>query len=237
MNVIVTGASQGIGYETVKALCAHLKSGKIIAVSRNAEKLDQLMKECDTLNAAVTVQILAADISSVKFAQSHTSFFKNEMKHVDVLINNAGLLVKKNFSDLSEEDIYSVYNVNVFAVFRLVKILKAQMGGGEQTHIVNISSIGGFQGSSKFPGLSAYSSAKAAVVGLTECMAEEFKNDNIKVNCLALGAVQTEMLGQAFPGYKAPLSAQQMGEYVSKFALTGNKYYNGKILPVSLSTP
>lgn len=237
MNIIVTGASQGIGNEVVKQFCRTLKSGKILALSRNTEKLEQLKKECELINSAVNVVTLTADISSVKLQQTHASLFQTQMPHIDILINNAGLLVKKNFSDLSEEDIYRVYNVNVFSIFRLVKILKPQMGGKQSTHIVNISSMGGFQGSSKFPGLSAYSSSKAAVAGLTECLAEEFKNDNIKVNCLALGAAQTKMLDEAFPGYKAPLSAEQMAAFVSNFALTGSDFFNGKILPVSVSTP
>ena len=97
--------------------------------------------------------------------------------------------------------------------------------------------MGGFQGSSKFPGLSLYSASKGAVAVLTEAMAEEFKDEGISVNCLALGAVQTEMLEEAFPGYKAPLSADEMGKYIAGFALTGNRYFNGKILPVSVSTP
>jgi len=237
MNIIVTGASEGIGFEVVKDFCRKLHSGKIIALSRNAKKLEQLKKECAEINSSVAVIPVAADISSVKFSQPHSAIFQSEMSHVDILINNAGLLVKKNFSDLSEEDIYRVYNVNVFSVFRLVKILKPQMGGEKPTHIVNISSMGGFQGSAKFAGLSAYSSSKGAVAVLSECLAEEFKNDNIKVNCLALGSVQTKMLKEAFPGYKAPLTAEQMATYISDFALKGSKFFNGKILPVSLSTP
>jgi short-subunit dehydrogenase len=237
MNIIVTGASQGIGYELVKDFCRQLKSGKIIAISRNAQNLEQLKKECVEINPSVAVVPLAADISSVKLSQTHSALFQSEMPHVDILINNAGLLIKKNFNDLSEEDIYRVYNVNVFSVFRLVKILKPQMGGEKSTHIVNISSMGGFQGSAKFAGLSAYSSAKGAAAVLTECLAEEFKNDNIKVNCLALGSAQTKMLEEAFPGYKAPLMAEQMATFISNFALTGSNFFNGKILPVSLSTP
>ncbi|MGE0638338.1 MAG: SDR family NAD(P)-dependent oxidoreductase [Bacteroidia bacterium] len=237
MNIIVTGASQGIGYELVKDFCRQLKSGKIIAISRNAQKLEQLKNECSVINSSVAIVSVAADISSVKLSQTHSALFQSEMPHVDILINNAGLLIKKNFSDLSEEDIYRAYNVNVFSLFRLLKILKHQMGGEKQTHIVNISSMGGFQGSAKFSGLSAYSSSKGAAAVLTECLAEEFKNDNIKVNCLALGAAQTKMLEEAFPGYKAPLTAAQMATFISNFALTGSSFFNGKILPVSLSTP
>lgn len=237
MNIIVTGASQGIGYELVKDFCRQLKSGKIIAISRNAQNLEQLKKECAVINPSVAVVPVAADLSSVKLSQTHSTLLQTEMQHVDILVNNAGLLVKKNFSDLSEEDVYRVYNINVFSIFRLLKILKPQMGGKKLTHIVNISSMGGFQGSAKFTGLSAYSSSKGAVAVLTECLAEEFKNDNIKVNCLALGAAQTKMLEEAFPGYKAPLSAEQMASFISSFALTGSKIFSGKILPVSLSTP
>lgn len=237
MNIIVTGASQGIGFELVKDLSRKINSGKILAVSRNAQNLEQLKRQCEVINSSVVIVPVAADISSVKLSQTHSALFQSEMPHVDILINNAGLLVKKNFSDLSEDDIYRVYNVNVFSIFRLVKILKPQMGGVKQTHIVNISSMGGFQGSAKFAGLSAYSSSKAAAAVLTECLAEEFKNDNIKVNCLALGAAQTKMLEDAFPGYKAPLTAEQMAAFISNFVLSGSHIFNGKILPVSLSTP
>jgi NAD(P)-dependent dehydrogenase (short-subunit alcohol dehydrogenase family) len=97
--------------------------------------------------------------------------------------------------------------------------------------------MGGVQGSAKFAGLSAYSSSKAALCTLTECLAEELKLENISVNCLALGAVQTEMLSKAFPGYRAPLSASEMAEFIVQFARSGHYYFNGKILPVSSTTP
>jgi NAD(P)-dependent dehydrogenase (short-subunit alcohol dehydrogenase family) len=105
------------------------------------------------------------------------------------------------------------------------------------SHIVNISSMGGFQGSAKYKGLSYYSASKAALACLTECLATEFTEFGISVNCLALGAVQTEMLDEAFPGYKAPVDAKQMAEFISGFALTGHKFFNGKILPVALGNP
>jgi NAD(P)-dependent dehydrogenase (short-subunit alcohol dehydrogenase family) len=107
----------------------------------------------------------------------------------------------------------------------------------EGSHIVNISSMGGFQGSSKYRGLSYYSASKAAIGCLTECLAIEFSEAGIKVNCLAIGAVQTEMFEEAFPGLKAPVSASEMGRYVSEFALNGHKFFNGKILPVAISNP
>lgn len=159
------------------------------------------------------------------------------VEHVDVLVNNAGLLRNAPFSQLTDADFEEVYRTNVFAPVRLIRQLLPLMGGNRTTHIVNMGSMGGFQGSSKFPGLSAYSSSKSALAGLTECLAEEFNEQNIKVNCLAIGAVQTEMLAQAFPGFQASLTAGQMAAYVADFALNAHRYYNGKVLPVSSTTP
>jgi len=105
------------------------------------------------------------------------------------------------------------------------------------SHIVNISSMGGFQGSAKYAGLSYYSASKAALACLTECLANEFKEYGISMNCLALGSVQTEMFEEAFPGYKAPVDVKQMAEFISGFALTGHKFFNGKILPVAVGNP
>ncbi len=106
-----------------------------------------------------------------------------------------------------------------------------------KSHIVNIGSMGGFQGSDKFPGLTAYSASKGALHILTECLAREFSDREISVNCLALGSAQTEMLEKAFPDYLSPVMAFEMGKYIADFSLTGHKFFNGKILPVAHSTP
>ena len=97
--------------------------------------------------------------------------------------------------------------------------------------------MGGIQGSSKFAGLAAYSSSKGAIITLSELLAEEYKEQGISFNVLALGSVNTEMLQEAFPGYEAPLSAGEMANYIFDFTLTGNKFYNGKVLSVASSTP
>jgi 3-oxoacyl-[acyl-carrier protein] reductase len=97
--------------------------------------------------------------------------------------------------------------------------------------------MGGIQGSSKFPGLAAYSSSKGALITLTEMLAEEYKESNISFNALALGAVQTEMLAEAFPGYQASTTAREMARFIADFALNGHQFFNGKVLPVAHSTP
>ena len=154
---------------------------------------------------------------------------------VDVLINNAGSLLNKPFSETTVQEFENVYKVNVFGVAEMTKTVLPMMG--QEGHVVTVSSMGGVQGSMKFPGLSAYSSSKGAVITLTELLAEEYKETGPSFNVLALGAVQTEMLEEAFPGYKAPVTALEMAAYIKDFALTGQKLYNGKLLQVSNSTP
>jgi NAD(P)-dependent dehydrogenase (short-subunit alcohol dehydrogenase family) len=152
------------------------------------------------------------------------------------LINNAGLLINKPFRELSPEDWQAMFAVNVFGVAEMIRAL-LPVFTNDGGHILNVGSMGGFQGSAKFPGLSAYSASKAALASLTECLAEELKNDKIAVNCLALGAVQTEMLETAFPGFQAPVSSEEMGRLLAWFIRQGHTFFNGKVLPVSVSTP
>ncbi len=234
MNIIVTGASRGIGYELVKQFAAQ-EGNLVFALSRNREKLDQLKRECGQSFPGSEVVPLSTDLANEEEIVKLAETIVDRTTRIDILVNNAGALVNKSFEQITGEDFDRVFQVNVKSVVQLIQAVKTMMGEG--SHIVNISSMGGYQGSAKFPGLSVYSASKGAVAVLTECLAEEFKNDGICVNCLALGAVQTEMLEEAFPGYEAPLSSEQMAGYIADFAKEGHRFYNGKILPVSLSTP
>ncbi len=232
MKIVVTGASRGIGYELVKQFSADA-GNTIFAVSRNLAKLEQLKKECLNEN----VILLPCDLSQPAAVDLLIATLKEKAETIDALVNNAGTLVNKPFAEITAADLEYVYNVNVFSVVRIIQGVLPLMNEKEKSHILNISSVGGFQGSAKFAGLSAYSSSKAALVCLTECLAEEFKERNISFNCLALGAVQTEMLNEAFPGYKAPVSAKEMAQYIADFVMNAHKVMNGRIIPVSLSTP
>jgi NAD(P)-dependent dehydrogenase (short-subunit alcohol dehydrogenase family) len=227
MTVIITGASRGIGFELTKLFLN--ANYQVIALTRHTETLEALSNE--------KLQIISTDLSSKMSIDKAVFAIKEKHQTIDFVINNAGTLVNKPFEDILYSDLEKTFQVNVFAPFYLSQQLLSVLGKKTKAHIVNISSIGGFQGSVKFAGLSSYSSSKAAVVGLTECMAEEFKEKNITVNCLALGAVQTEMLAEAFPGYEAPVKPSQMADYIFDFTTKGHDYFNGKVLPVSLSTP
>lgn len=232
MVILITGTSRGIGFELVKK-CSQNKNDLVIAVSRNTKPLQALISEKNLVNVLPLQLDITKEAHRKKIAQT---LKKLELK-LDVLVNNAGQILNKPFEKIQALELQTVYQANVFAPFALIQILLPYLQTKNKAHIVNISSMGGFQGSAKFSGLSAYSSSKAALACLTECLAEELKGKNVAVNCLALGAVQTEMLSRAFPGYKAPLQAKHMADYIYEFAKTGHNVYNGKILPVSSSTP
>jgi NAD(P)-dependent dehydrogenase (short-subunit alcohol dehydrogenase family) len=227
-KVIVTGASRGIGWEIVLKLAGQGHS--ILALARNEEKLTELARKAGKHCEALPFDITQADLSALEETLSR-------MGGVDLIINNAGALISKPFEDLADDEWQSIFEVNLFGVVRLLRTCLPLLRRSRNPHVLNISSMGGFQGSSKFPGLSAYSSSKGALSILSECLAEEWKEDGIRVNCLALGAVQTEMLAEAFPGFKAPLQSSEMAEFIAHFALTGHLFFNGKVLPVSVSTP
>jgi 3-oxoacyl-[acyl-carrier protein] reductase len=224
-NIIITGTSRGIGFEMVKLFSE--AGHKILALSRNSKPVSDLKLK--------NVTTLEFDIANESEIVELSAYLQKTMKTVDVLINNAGFLVNKPFSEITAEEFKRSFDVNVFGVASLIKTALPFMM--KEGHVVNISSMGGIQGSMKFAGLSAYSSSKGALITLTELLAEEYKETGPSFNVLALGAVQTEMLEEAFPGFKAPLSATEMAKYIMDFSLNGNKFYNGKILQVSSSTP
>jgi len=223
-NVIITGTSRGIGFELALQFA---KAGhQVLAISR---KVPQVLIENDNITC------LAVDLGKEEELIEVEKFLSHSWATVDIIIHNAGSLLLKPFAQTTQEDFESIYKVNVFGVANLTRVCLPYLQKG--SHVVSISSMGGIQGSMKFAGLAAYSSSKGAVITLSELLAEEYKDQGIAFNVLALGAVNTEMLHEAFPGYEAPISAKEMADYIYNFALTGNKYQNGKVLQVSSSTP
>ncbi len=229
-NILITGASRGIGFQTAITLCK--KGHNVLALARSGQQLEELKEHCRNENhipETFVFDIVNGDYNKL------TEFVTGRFGKLDGIINNAGLLINKPFEELTGDDFDKIFQVNVKSIFSITRNLMQLMNRG--SHIVNISSMGGFQGSAKFPGLSLYSAAKGAVAILSEAMAVELKEQGISVNALALGAVQTEMLAQAFPGYKAPLQPEEIAGFIADFVLTGHRFFNGKILPVSSSNP
>lgn len=223
-NIIITGTSRGIG--NALAIKFAQEGHKVLAISRkvNANLLQNENITC-----------LSVDLSKADELLKIEQFLSSSWKQVDVIIHNAGSILLKPFAETTVEDFRKVYEVNVFGVVALTKLALPFLKSG--SHVVTISSMGGIQGSMKFAGLSAYSSSKGAVITLAELLSEEYKAEGISFNVLALGSVQTEMLAEAFPGYQAPLLAEEMADYIKNFALTGNQFFNGKVLQVSTTTP
>ncbi len=224
-KVIITGCSRGIGYELARQFAD--EGHEILALSRNPQPVLELQHD--------KISAFAFDLEKEEDLEKVADFIDGEWQSVDILINNAGRLLNKPFLETTLEEFKSVYQVNVFGVAAVLKKVIPYMD--KEGHVLNISSMGGIQGSVKFPGLSAYSSSKGALITLTELLAEEFKDTGPSFNALALGAVQTEMLEEAFPGFEAPVSASQMAAYIKEFAINGHRFYNGKVLQVSNSTP
>lgn len=226
-NILIIGASRGIGAELVAQL-AENENHRILAFSRNLEAME------DKFGAFPNVSSFALDLNAVDVKATFATQIES-LSHIDILIYNAGFLINKPLLNLTREEIHTSYQINVLSAF---EIFQASMPKySEKAHIVSISSMGGFQGTVKFAGLSSYSTPKAALVSLTELLAEEFKETQWAFNCLALGAAQTEMLETAFPGYQAPVSAAEMAAFIADFSLNANRFIRGKVVPVSLSTP
>ena len=224
-NVIITGSSRGIGFELTRLFAED--GHRVLALSRNADPILALNK--------ANISSLPFDLTKSSDLKNLEELLKNEWQEVKVLINNAGALLNKPFLETTREEFRAIYEVNVLGLAEITRLIVPRMP--KNGHVVSISSMGGVQGSVKFPGLAAYSSSKGAVITLTELLAEEFKDTGPSFNCLALGAVQTEMLEAAFPGYKAPVTAIETAAYIKNFALDGQRFYNGKVLQLSSSTP
>lgn len=222
-TVLITGAGRGIGYSLVQQFIN--SDYKVISISRNISQLEKLKNG--------NLEILMLDL--VKDYNKALDSINNLCSHLDILINNAGVLINKPLVKTSDSDINYVLNTNLILPFKLIRDLVPKFKHG--SHIVNIGSMGGFQGSTKFNGLSIYSASKGGLAILSECLAEEFKELNISINCLALGAVQTEMLNEAFPGFNTKVTSDNMASWIIDFAINGNHFFNGKVIPISLNTP
>ena len=224
-KVIITVTSIGIVFELAQQFAKN--NFQVLALSRNKKPLDDLQLK--------NITTLSVDVCKQEDIEKASNFIQENWQEVDILIHNAGFLINKPFESLTKDDFLRVYDVNVFGVAALTQICIPYLKKG--SHVVTISSMGGIQGSLKFPGLAAYSSAKGSVITLSELLAEEYKTAEIAFNVLAIGAVQTEMLAEAFPDYQASLNANEMADYIYDFSIKGSKIINGKIIQISSTTP
>lgn len=227
MNVIITGASRGIGQELARVFGAD-EQNNVLLIARDATRLELIRSEC----GSDVISVLPGDISSSDFTARLSAWVDSHWGSVDILINNAGYLVNKPFEQMTPEDFDKSISINYKAPYFITQAIFPYLKKGNVKHVVNIGSMGGVQSASKFPGLSIYSSSKMALAGLTECLATEFSESGISVNCLALGSVQTKMLEEAFPGYTAESQPEEMAAFIYNWAVEAGVMVSGKIIPV-----
>jgi short-subunit dehydrogenase len=236
MTILITGASKGIGAE----LAIQLAEGghRLILIARNEEALQKVCDRCNSSPGSGSAIPLPYDLTRILTGSGE---FMQKLQQItdslDVLVNNAGFLINKPFAELSPEESKMIFMTNYFVPEQLIRISLPLLKASPTASVINVTSMGAVQGSKKFPGLSSYSASKGALATLTECLAEELAEEEIRVNALALGAVQTEMLEEAFPGFKASTNAEEMGRLIKWFVVEGCKRFNGKMLPVSDGTP
>jgi len=236
MVILLTGASRGIGASLAQSFT---ESGHtVLMVSRNRIALEETADRLNQKAGNMLAHAIPFDLADLtNLEDEFVSMIKTLTPGVDALVNNAGQLIRNSFNQVRIQDARTLFEVNFFVPAQLIRLCVPFMQESDLRHVVNVTSMAGFQGSSKFNGLSYYSASKAALGTLTECLAEELKDLGIKLNALAIGSVQTEMLAEAFPGYEAPLKPEQMAQFMKWFTLQGCQFFNGKILPVSLATP
>lgn len=233
MRIIVTGASRGIGYDTAKRLA--LDGHQVLGLARNAEDLARLEKQVFDQFPKARLRTRVMDITDLDAELLQTAI--GQMGGLDVLLNNAGYLVRKPFPDLDRADWEKSLAVNLFGPAEMIRICLPFLEKSKSAHIVNIGSMGGYPGARKFPELAAYAAAKAALANLTETLAVALGKQGIAVNCLALGAVQTDMLDKAFPGFRTLTGPEDMAGFLAYFCTEGQRFFHGKVLPVSHSNP
>ena len=226
-TAVITGASKGLGFAMVQLFLQN--NYTVFAISRNPKSLEAIKNN--------GLHILNYNISNESEIDLLIKDIQGKVGHIDILINNAASLLVKEPKKISFKDLSTVYTTNVFAPYLLSIKLSKLMGGKQGSHIVNIGSMGGVSGALKFKGLSVYSSSKAALLGLTECLAVELEEKNLQINYLALGAVKTEMLKGAFPDFTGGAEVTEMAQFVYEFAVKSNSLINGKVIQVSNTTP
>ncbi len=232
MDIIITGVGRGIG-NAIAVEALKQTSNRVVGISKSSNSFEELSKVGAQTNS--TFHGLEADLMLDAYLPTLARMITTLNFRPQILINNAGMLVKKDFLDMNEGDYERCFRLNFWSPFRLIQAILPHMPKG--AHIVNISSMGGFQGSQKFPGLTVYSASKAAIANLTESLAEELKPNGVFVNAIAPGSVQTDMLEEAFPGFKASVLPEEAGQFIWQFATTAHRFMNGKIIPLSLGNP
>ena len=192
----VTGGGRGIGAATAEVL-AH-RGAHVILASRTEAELTATVARLHAAGLSASTRVL--DVADEAAVEAAFTTLTAEFGRLDILVNNAAILVSGPFAEMLPSDWDQVMGVNLRGAMlcarQAFRLMREQPGGGA---IVNVSSLGGVSGTEKFPGYAAYTVSKFALTGLTEALAAEGRDRNIRVNGVAPGAVDTAMLRRAAP--------------------------------------
>lgn len=225
-QVIITGAGRGIGLDLCEVFSE--LGHQVIAISRSELPISS--------NPLITS--IKADISNPKpiVREIEKNYLATDID-LRILVHNAGVLINKSFTDFSVDEITTMYSVNYLSPLLLTQSLVPWLSAVPAAHVVYIGSMGGFQGSEKYPGLTIYGSMKAAGANLMEGLAAEYRDTTLRFNALSLGAVNTVMLRTAFEKEVPSVDIREMTKYISRFSLEAFRVVNGQNMPLALSNP
>jgi 3-oxoacyl-[acyl-carrier protein] reductase len=190
-TALITGASRGIGAAIAREFAR--QGAKLVLSARS----DELLRLAEELRAAgATVETLQGDISESDHARALVQLCRSKFGGLNVLVNNAGVLVAGKLGMLRLEDARRMLEVNVIAAINLTQFAVRAFPRGAGGAVINLASIAGTQG---IDGISAYCASKAAVIGFTKSAAKELAPQNIRVNAIAPGFIDTDMARQVSP--------------------------------------
>ncbi|WP_264553743.1 3-ketoacyl-ACP reductase [Flavobacterium sp. N2038] len=185
-NAFITGAGKGIGKAIAIALA---KEGvNLILVSRTQKDIEQLADEAS--NLGVKALAIAADVSDINSINAAAEKALAEFKHIDILINSAGIASFGKFLELEPEAWERIIQVNLMGTYYTTRAIIPNMIERQTGDIINISSTAGLNGNAL---TSAYSASKFAVLGLTDSLMQEMRKHNIRVTALTPSTVATDM--------------------------------------------
>lgn len=223
-TVIVTGASRGIGLATAARF--HSEGANVALFARNADRLAKIADGEERYHP------VAGDVSSKEDVDRLFDECIETFGEPHILINNAGIVEGAEVSEMSERVWDQHFDVNVKGVFlctrRAVPLMRSAGGGS----IVNVASISGVLGPSKFPGFSAYAASKAAVIMLTEALAPELGPQGIRVNCVSPGSVETDMFASVAPGVEADMQPEEIASTIAWLCSSEARPVNGQNIHV-----
>lgn len=184
--VLITGTSRGIGYKTAVTFA---QNGAVVyANARKDGSLDGLLKECAGLTGKVIP--IYFDVTDTDTSKNAVMMIKKESGKLDCLVNNAGIMQDAIIGMIDKKTVHNVFETNVFAVMELTQLAARVMARQKSGSIINLTSIVGVSGNK---GQLVYSASKGAVIAMTKTAAKELAPQNIRVNAVAPGMIDTEM--------------------------------------------